>query len=124
MPATRGIARIVANPNPGIGGKITAGSGPHIIDCASHIPPQLAFQRDATRRSGIGPAHAHDPRRHRHSEFGRDPGTFAIKQFRAMKIHAESRATRTTGQTSGSRHRSVESKKQLIKGCADIVAAH
>ena len=110
MPTTRGITRIVANPDAGIGGKITAWPGPHIIDCATYIMTELAFQGEAARRSSIRPTHAHDSRRHRYGEFGRHAATFAINQFRAMKIHAESRATRTTGQTSGSRHRSVESK--------------
>ena len=43
MPTTRGITRIVANPDAGIGGKITAWPGPHIIDCATHIMTELAF---------------------------------------------------------------------------------
>ena len=64
------------------------------INPATDLTADLAFQRNATRRSLVGPFHAHQLGRQRDGHFnGNARPTHGLGQFARMKIHAIAGAT-------------------------------
>ena len=102
---TGAIAGVVANAQRRVRRKIAARTGTLRINRAMRLFPYLAFERNTTRRCGIGAAHAVKVGGQRHGQIDRHARAVCRRQIGAMEIDTKSGATCAARQTSGFRHR-------------------
>lgn len=87
MAQTRTITGLIGNTQGRPGVELMARRGPVLVNTATDLTTDFAFQRDAARRDIIGAFHAHQFGRQRYRHL--DGHTGAVRcfgQFRRMKI--------------------------------------
>ena len=96
MAQTRTITGLIGNTQGRPGIELMARRGPVLVNTATDLTTDFAFQRDAARRDIIGAFHAHQLRRQRYRHrYGNTRATKGLGQFGRVKIDPVAGTART-----------------------------